>query len=149
MKPAESVAEFESFSEANGIALPSLVPLAGITQLLNFYASVAVEDCPGDSGDMLLFQWGTYDWGDGPHYEVNLTRQFIEASKADDDAISQLRLTFAFPPTPELSAMGMGNRWCKNQGELEPFRTFVLSSPQLCVVAVQDPPAVSLQHEYV
>ena len=26
--------------------------------------------------DMCLFQWGAYDWGDGRHFEWNLTRQF-------------------------------------------------------------------------
>lgn len=32
---------------------------------------------------MLLFQWGTYDWGHGPHFEVDLTRELIRHGAED------------------------------------------------------------------
>jgi hypothetical protein len=33
---------------------------------------------------MLLFQWGTYDWGTGEHFGFNLTRQLIGEGRVDD-----------------------------------------------------------------
>jgi hypothetical protein len=34
--------------------------------MLAFYASDRAADCAGVDGDMLLFQWGIFDWGSGP-----------------------------------------------------------------------------------
>ena len=46
--------------------------------------------------DMLLYQYGTYDWtGKGGNYEFNLTRQF---EIPDDDEFLQLSLTLLFKP---------------------------------------------------
>ncbi|MNU56054.1 hypothetical protein D3C71_451410 [compost metagenome] len=46
--------------------------------------------------DMLLFQYGTYNWGEesGQHFSFNITRQF---SKKNFD-LFQLSLTFLFEP---------------------------------------------------
>ena len=63
MKPSESVAAFESFVESNGVSFIGITPSEGVVQMLDFYNAVPVEGCSGASGDMLLFQWGTFDWG--------------------------------------------------------------------------------------
>jgi hypothetical protein len=149
MTPSNSVDAFETFVEASGHSLVNITPLEGIAQMFNFYKAVPAEGCSGDSGDMLLFQWGTYDFGEGIEYMVDITRQFIESSKDDDDAISQLQLTFRFAPTPDSNVIGAGDHWCKSLNELEPFRELVLQSPQLSVVAGQEPPGFKLHHEYV
>ena len=149
MKPTESVAAFESFAEAHEVSLIGITPRDGVGQMLEFYEAVTAEGCAGPSCDMLLFQWGTYDWGEGNHYEVNITRQFIGPDEDGDTVISQLQLTFAFAPTEGTNAMGEGNRWCDGQTELGPFRAFVLSSPQLGVAPDTEPPGVSLRYLYV
>lgn len=110
MEPSTSAAAFEDFVEGNGASLLGLTLRAGVMQMLAFYQKVSPNGCDGDEGDMLLFQWGTYDWGEGPHFEVNITRQFIESALEDDDAISQLQLTFNFPESASTAALGSGNR---------------------------------------
>jgi hypothetical protein len=42
---------------------------------------------------MLLFQFGTYDWGFGENFKFDLTRQFIVADKQDDDAVDLRSVT--------------------------------------------------------
>jgi hypothetical protein len=128
MKPKASRTAFEKFSVANAVVLSSCTPRSGFTQMFKFYETVLPVGCGGDGADMLLYQWGTYDWGSGEHFELNLTRQFIEQSKRDDDSISQLGITYKFKPTAELRVFGSGNRWCHSLTELKPFREFVEAS---------------------
>jgi hypothetical protein len=81
---------------------------------------------------MLLFQWGTRDWGKGEAFEYNLTRQL---TPGDDDAdIWQLRLTFRFAPSPERRALGAGNQWCHSPAELAGLRSFVRGSAAFAAV---------------
>lgn len=114
-----------------------------------FYRSEKPAGCDGPNGDMLLFQWGTYDWGTGRHFSLNITRQFIEEGLHGDDAISQLRLDFRFDPSVELDVLGAGNRWCDGPSEFEVMRDFVLSSVPFMAVADQSASAVELVHSYV
>lgn len=117
--------------------------------MFDFYESAKPVGCDGPDSDMLLFQWGTYDWGTGRHFSLNITRQFIEENLQDDDAISQLSLTFRFEPTGELEAIGEGNRWCDGPTEFSIVREYALSSPALMAVADQPAAAVELVHFYV
>jgi len=121
----------------------------GFAQMFAFYQSVSPEGCNEADGDMLLFQWGTYDWGSGAQFELNITRQFIEQELQDDDAISQLSLTFRFAPTPERKILGEGNRWCGGPTELQEFRAFTFSSPAFTTVAEQQAVAVEISHSHV
>ena len=148
MLPTESVAEFKSFASGRGVAVLATTPQVGFTQMFDFYAGVQVEGCARESGDMLLFQWGAYDWGNGATYEVNLTRQFIELAKHDDDAISQLSFTFHFSPSDALKRLGEGNRWCESHRQLPEFRQFVLGSPQV-ELELSSLQRVELRHGYV
>ena len=114
--------------------------------MFSFFQSISPEGCEDPDGDMLLFQWGTHDWGSGDHFELNITRQFIEQEFEDDDAISQLSLTFKFKPTPALQGLGSGNRWCDGLTEVEKDRAFVFSSAAFCAVADNKALAVELTY---
>jgi len=151
MRPSASVSVFEQFVENRGGSLPDLRLRAGGAEMLAFYETILPTGCSNQNGDMLLFQWGTYDWGDGNGkcFEVNITRQFIESAQADDDAISQLQLTFKFPPIKETTVLGSGNRWCKSRAEIDAFREFIYSIPAFRAKADSDAPDISLHHEYV
>jgi hypothetical protein len=149
MTPATSVNAFEEFVENRGGSLPELTVRTGVAEMLSFYDSVSPTGCTNENGDMLLFQWGTYDWGDGTRFEINITRQFIESAAEDDDAISQLQLTFKFPPNKVTATLGDGNRWCNSQTEIQQFREFISSNRAFLAEADVDPPGVSLHHEYV
>ena len=149
MSPVESLAAFTAFAAARGVALSSSAPGEGLEQMFLFYRSAPAVGCVGPDRDMLLFQWGTYDWGQGRHFELNVTRQFIEQELQDDDAISQLSLTYKFEPTHEYEALGDGNHWCHSLDELASFQTLALSSPAYALAADRQAPLVELVHSYV
>ncbi|MBL8524152.1 MAG: hypothetical protein JNN20_10715 [Betaproteobacteria bacterium] len=149
MAPSESISVFSSFAKANGVNISGCTPREGLEQMFLFYQSVAPKGCDQPNGDMLLFQWGTYDWGAGKHFELNITRQFIEQAFDDDDAISQLSLTFKFAPTLDLVSIGDGNRWCDGPTEFELVRGFAFSSSAFIVVADHNAHVVELTHCYV
>lgn len=59
----------------------------GLTVMADFYGQVRVGGVNmGEDGDMLLFQWGTYSWGEERCFEVSVVRQLILPSLDDDDA---------------------------------------------------------------
>lgn len=149
MTPSTSVNTFEEFVESRGGSFPALTVRSGVAEMLTFFESVFPTGCTGENGDMLLFQWGTYNWGDGTQFEINITRQFIESAAEDDDAISQLQLTFKFPPGKDSAEFGSGNRWCNSQSEIDPFRDFIFSNRAFLAKADLDPPGVFVRHEYV
>ena len=91
---------------------------------------VAVEE----GGDMLLLQWGTYDWGNGEMFEFDVTRQLIAAAAVDDDAIWQLSWKLLFPPSAATAALGDGNRWCGHPIMLDSFRSITCSSEVMRLV---------------
>ena len=116
--------------------------------MIAFFRDVPVDACAADSGDMLLFQWGTYDWGHGEHFEIDMTRQFMGPS-GEDDEISQLSLTFVFTPDAQLRSLGQGNRWCSSVDEVEAFRRFVASSAPYRAVSERTDGNLELDYEHV
>lgn len=134
---------FQDLANSKGIDLTTSTPREGIQLMLAFRAQAACAAC---SEDMLLYQWGTYDWGNGKQFELDITRQFIEAALDDDDAISQLSLTYKFQPTKNLDALGIGNCW---EDQTAAFPEFILRSPSFMAVADATPDQVELNHTYV
>ncbi len=115
---------------------------AGIKEMLAFYAEERVDDCDlACDGDMLLYQWGTHDWGDGKHFELDVTRQLITD---EEEEPVQLSLTFLFHVTPELTALSSGNRWCHEPAELEEFRAFIFASKAFAVASKVAPLSVKV-----
>ena len=110
MKPAESVAAFEQQVEAKDASLFDLNARLGLEQMLAFYANTDAEGCGAPSSDMLLYEWGTYDWGEGQSFELTISRQFIETGEQGEPEISLLRLLFKFRPTAELLGFYRGKR---------------------------------------
>ena len=107
-----------------GLSVPD-----GVDAMLAFYRDVRADGCDAArDGDMLLYQWGTYDWGQGRHFELDITRQLILADR-DDEEIWQLSLTFFFVPSSALHALHAGSRWCHSVEDCHDLRTFILSSP--------------------
>ena len=131
---------------AAGLSLTSLLPKAGIESMLSFYADVRMEGCALDAdGDMLLFQWGTYDFGEGLAFRVDITRQLI-ATTSDHGDMRQMNLVFLFPPTPESGALGAANRWCYKPRALSHFRQFVMESPVVRAFGQRRPGKVELHY---
>jgi hypothetical protein len=143
MKPRAAKTRFLKRLEMAGLPLDTLTPAAGVEAMLAYYAEVRADGCPfeGDR-DMLLFQWGTYDWGAGPAFEVDITRQLIFTHRKEKQ-IWQLRLVFRFDPSVGVRA-GERNRWCQSLDELGEFRRFVTGSAALKAVRQQSPVSVEV-----
>lgn len=96
--------------------------------MVSFYRDVRVEKCSVEADeDMLLFQWGTYDWGKGEFFELKITRQLMQ-SNGDDDEIWQLSLTFKFDPNDSTRDLGAGSKWCHSPQQLADFETYIFQS---------------------
>jgi len=125
--------------------LVTLGVVEGIDLLLSFYEDERAEECEiGEDGDMLLYQWGSYDWIIGVEaFELDITRQLIGPGHEDED-IFQLSLTFKFAPTIESRAIKNGNRWCSRPTEVDSFRDFIHKSAAFQAVVGQVPQTITL-----
>lgn len=152
MTPATSLAAFEQRLSPGGRPAAALTASEGVEAMLAFYASERCDGCVlEEDGDMLLFQWGSYNWGDSTHFELNITRQLMpggdgggDEDEDDDEGILQLSLTFRFPPTAELQALGSGNEWCATPSGLPAFRACIDACPAFQRVGSRIPSEVVL-----
>ncbi len=130
--------DFERHLAVHGISLETIDAATSIRQMLSWYEDARVEDAAPvtEDGDMMLFQWGTYDWGHGRWFEYNLTRQVISADFGGDESIWQLELTLRYTPTSETGTIGSGNRWWSKPAAVDGFREFIENSEASEVVAM-------------
>lgn len=149
MRPNQSVDAFIKFSLVSGVTIHESRPPDGLKQMFAFYENIRAVGCDGVRGDMLLFQWGTYDWGHGQFFELGITRQFKEIEFKDDDAISQLSLTFKYYPVANLTKISAGSRWLDARDKLKEFHDFVLLSEPVLFTSEITPEKIELRHEYV
>ncbi|HEY1188588.1 MAG TPA: hypothetical protein VGE74_13125 [Gemmata sp.] len=117
--------------------------------MLVYYAEERADQCVlSRDGDMLLFQWGTYDcgWGDGPMFDVSIVRQL----KAADDSESeprQLNLRFRYAPEAGAEAGAGASKWCASPAQLVELRRFVAGSPAMKAVGHSLPKQIQLWYE--
>lgn len=143
MRSRDALQELNRLLEARGTTVAQLSVDDGIDAMLEFYRSTRADDCEVDNdGDMLLFQWGTYDRGTGLSFELDITRQFIRGDSEDED-IWQLSLTFVFPPNP----IARGDHWCHAPDVVDDFATFVRSHAAYAAAARARPLRVELDFE--
>jgi hypothetical protein len=93
---------------------PSADDVERTWQVMRRFAAEPVQDAPPRerNGDGILAQYGTYDWGDGPRFSLDMTRQFcFEDADGEYDHMSHLNCTFDFEPTDEMRALGADNLW--------------------------------------
>jgi hypothetical protein len=151
--------EFDEYVAAAGLSLDGMMPVEATEIMQAFYAEVRADDCDMDAdGDMLLFQWGVYDWGEGELFEYNITRQmtYTEMAPADpeiaddeeyeESVVGQLGLTLKYAPTAALRAVAEGNRWCSRPEQLPAFRQFVAECE--ASKAVLDEPVLARELRY-
>ena len=112
--------------------------------MLDFYAQERADGrALGEDGDMLLYEWGTYDWGDGEHFELNVTRKFILDGQ---DEPFQLSMTLLFDPTDECIQLGHSNKWCLSPDGLDEFADFVRKSPPFGLLGGRVCPKVTVAY---
>jgi hypothetical protein len=144
MQSAHAQKEFEQLVQASGKSLPALTPDEATTLMLSFYKHTRADDVNLEADeDMLLFQWGVYDWGQGEYFEYTITRQLI-ADRAFIDKetheewtermFEQLSLTFRYKLSEALRGLPSGNRWCYRPEELTDFAQYIAESPATLAV---------------
>jgi hypothetical protein len=142
MKAHDALKHFKAFMADAGLSLDNLSPQNAVDLMVNFYTQIPTEDCTFENdGDMLLFEWGMYNWGNGEFFEHKITRQFIPSTSSEeecsddlsasseeecsDDWIGQLSLTLKYPPSPVLKTIASGNLWCAHPDEIPDFINFI------------------------
>lgn len=128
MKPELSLERFQEFLTAHHVELADLTPETGINLALSFYRAEQ-SDVQAVKADTLLYQWGTYDWGKGEFFNIDISRQFILDEIGEDESIWQLSLTFKFQPTDALLRLEPGNKWCESTLDVEAFHAYIRSTP--------------------
>ena len=147
MNPETAKIEFETFIGKRHIPLETLTLSKGIHLLIEFYQQVRADGCPiDDDGDMLMFEWGVYDWGGGLFFQCHITRQFIKSRTEGDDGISQLTIRFCFPTSGKLAALESGSRWCSSLSELQSFKSFITESAAYRAVSIAHPSNVKMEY---
>ena len=129
MLPNQSLDAFERFLATRKQHVAGLTVSDGIDAMLAFYGDIRADSCDiARDGDMLLFQYGTWDHGKGRCFEFDVTRQFIVGDGEDED-IWQLSLTYFFAPSPALQSLGSQNRWCHSPDDRDDLHSFILATP--------------------
>ena len=70
------------------------------------YSTVNKKFNRDEGADMLLFQYGVYDWGEGKNLEIDFVRQLIK----NDDFI-QIHITIKIPYTDNFSDIKSYEEW--------------------------------------
>lgn len=151
MQASEAKQTFLSMVADRKLALGEVTASTAMDLMLRFYAERRATDVVGldEDGDMVLYEWGVFDWGDGPRFQFGLTRQFVLGGEVGDDAISQLALVLHYEASAEATALGRGHRWCHSPAELDDFRTFVEMSSAAAFVSDRTPTRVELMYEHI
>jgi hypothetical protein len=140
---ADSEDAFRSFLRSQDHDLAELHVGPAIGAWIEFYKAQRVDDV-AEGMDWLWFQFGTYDWGDGPSFQVDLTRQFILQGETDDDATWQMHLVLHFPPDP---ALGSGMHTCEEPTDADEFMRQLLGISPTTQVVDRAPDRVELYLE--
>jgi len=148
MDPRRALETFRSLLESRELGEDVMLPDDGIHAMLDFYRNERADGCAFDrDADMLLFQWGTHDWGSGEVAEVNITRQLILGEDAEDEAIWQLSLSFLYEPEDPLKGLKHGDLWCGSDAELDAFTEMIEQSEAYLAVARRLPKRIELTYE--
>lgn len=136
----DSDKDFLEYLSENGKDIEAIKVSELFESCLSFYRDRRYHGLdPDPSSDMLLYEWGVYEWGNGEYFQIGIKRQFIAAGTVDDEGYTQLYCDAFFSPTSELAALGSGNKWCGSRDDLNDFEQFVKRSEAYRVVAELKP----------
>jgi hypothetical protein len=145
MKAVEAKTRFLRRLQIAGQHVEALTPIVGVEAMLQFYAEDRADGCCLDEdGDMLLFSWGIYDWGNGLAFEVSIIRQLIVQDDENEEP-QQLQLVFRFPPEAGSSA-GEASQWCYSPDQLPEFRRFIMETTAFKAVGEMSPESVVMHY---
>ena len=116
---------------------------------LHLYEELKINGVGTDDpdSDMLLFQYGTYDWGGplGKHFSLDITRQF---ERHDFEQLYQVALTLYFDPAPFANCAGF-NAWSADAPTLVEWRERMQATPGFQLARTQTPKTVVIKLDKV
>ena len=96
---------------------------------INLYKNISVDkiDYTDSYSDMLLYQYGVYNWGDenGNHFCFDITRQIITP---EEDEPYQLSLALIFEPSAFLE-IKLYDIWSNDFNSIEDFVNHIKTTP--------------------
>lgn len=145
--PEDLETGFVHFAAVNGVDLEKDPHATVFDTMLRYYAEVRVNGCdPGDDEDMLLLDWGSYDWGQGRAYEVDLSRQVLLPGRSDE-AVLELHVVYRFPNTGDLAKISVGNDWWGSPGSVDEFAEVLGTNVALALASGAEPLSVEVYLE--
>lgn len=106
------------------LANQTITPDIAIDAMMEFYNEhkPPTPDEENPDSDMILFQYGTYDWdGKGAKFELDFTRQIADP---DGDEFFQISLTLYYKPA-DIGDIKASNRWSINDPTIEDWLTTI------------------------
>ncbi|CAN5900069.1 hypothetical protein BH23ACT12_BH23ACT12_12560 [soil metagenome] len=147
VNPEELQACFQHFAAANGVDPTTDSHATVFDAMLRYYAEVRVNGCnPADDDDMLLLDWGSYDWGQGRAYEIDLSRQVLLPGRTDESVV-QLHVVCRFPNTGDLAKIPVGNDWWGSPGTVDEFAEVLKGNVAVAAAADAQPLSVEIYLE--
>ena len=98
-----------------------------------------------EDGDMVLYQYGTYDWGNefGKHFSFDITRQFISP---EDDEPYQLHFVLIYDPEQFEGLRGY-NCWNTDFADFESFIAHIKATDGFKLADKFEPKAYQIEFE--
>ncbi len=138
-------AEFRRHLDLQDTLLAKNSVKSALKSVVDFYRLARFQDCKlDDNGDMLLFQWGIYDWGDGKFFDIDFTRQLIDC-KNDDRPITQVSFRIAHPVVEDMTNIPPGNFWCEHLDFANRFLEDVYESRPYQIALRSEPNRIDLK----
>lgn len=147
VEPGELGAAWVRWAGAHGVDPLRASLREGSDLMLSFYAEVRVQGCdPADDQDMLLVEWGSFDWGDGRAFEVDFSRQ-LTLPAARGGTVWGLHVVYRFAPTGTIGAIPQGNDWWGSADRIGEFAEGLQANEALAAVAGKEPQSVEIYFE--
>jgi len=91
---------FRNFVKGRGVNFNHFSPFELPDLFIAYYTEVQFDEIAGEeNGDLVLFQYGIFDWGDGRYFELDFTRQLTQTFPNDvDHQMYQQHVTFYYDP---------------------------------------------------
>jgi hypothetical protein len=124
---------FDEFLKARFLTTDALTAEDLLDSMAGWYLAERVGDADSidRDGDMLLVQWGRWDWiGEGNStWQFDITRQAMAAAEEiDDQEMWQFSVRLHFADSPESRRIEESNRWCRSPADIDDWHDFVRSS---------------------
>jgi hypothetical protein len=150
MDRAQIERSFFRYLKTKGLSNEDLSLLSLPTLFPDYYKEIPFEEVDRENdGDILLYQYGIYDWGEGRYFEIDLTRQFYEVfAETEDQQIFQQRVVFYFS-ADKFEQIQPFNSWSNECTDLDDFRQRILDSDGFVAASREIPLKLEVSVELV